>query len=292
MEQYFRKARARFSGGFTVNPGGIQKHELKIAFNISKGVSSSANTAEIEIYNLTESHRNSIGREFDEVTLEAGYLPPSGGGNVGIIFRGQIRDVEHTRDGPNIVTRISCGDGDRALRKATMAKSYPKGTPVKTVLEDAYTELEKYGVTRGEWKLPDGMEPNFKRPYYACGSCSRQLDTLGRGHGFYWSLQNQTMEIIPGDGFVGGLVLITPQSGMIGVPTITDNGVKVSALLNPAIRPNRRVKVESQVLEMNAANGVYRVSQCDYSGDNMDGDFQVDITGESIQGGKVNEGKK
>lgn len=293
MLQYLRKVRATFNGGYVVNPGGISRHEIKIAFNISKGISSSANTAEIEIWNLKESSRNSMGKEFDEITLEAGYMPPQGGaGNVGVIFKGNIRDVEHTRDGSNIVTRISCGDGDKALRRATISKSYRKGTPVKEVVEDIYKELEKQGVKRGEWKFPDDMEQSFKRPYATCGSCAREMDTLGRGRQFYWNIQNGTMEIIPGDGFIGTIVSITPQSGMIGVPTITDNGVKVSALLNPEIRPNRRVQVESQVLEMNAANGVYRVSQCDYSGDNREGEFRVDVTGESVQGGKVDEGKK
>lgn len=293
MLQYLRKVRATFNGGYVVNPGGVSRHEIKIAFNISKGISSSANTAEIEIWNLKESSRNSMGKEFDEITLEAGYMPPQGGaGNVGVIFKGNIRDVEHTRDGSNIITRISCGDGDKALRRATISKSYRKGTPVKEVVEDIYKELEKQGVKRGEWKFPDSMEQSFKRPYATCGSCAREMDTLGRGRQFYWNIQNGTMEIIPGDGFIGTIVSITPQSGMIGVPTITDNGVKVSALLNPEIRPNRRVQVESQVLEMNAANGVYRVSQCDYSGDNREGEFRVDVTGESVQGGKVDEGKK
>ena len=78
-EQYIRKVRCSFNGGFVVNPGGPAKHELKIGFNVTKGISSSANTADIEIYNLTESHRNAMGKEFDEVTLEAGYYPFTGG---------------------------------------------------------------------------------------------------------------------------------------------------------------------------------------------------------------------
>lgn len=292
MEQYLRKVRASFNGGLVINPGGINKHELMISFDVTKGLSSSANKATIELYNLTESHRNGMGKEFDEVTLEAGYIPPGGGGNVGIIFKGNIRDVEHKRSGPDIITTISCGDGDKALRNATTNKSYPKGTPVKTVVEDIYKELEKNGVKRGEWKFPDDMEPNFKRPYAACGSCWREMNTLGRGKGFYWSIQNGAMEIIPGDGYIGMITLINAESGMIDTPTITDNGMKVATLLNPEIRPGRRVKVESTVIKMNAQDGIYRVSECTYSGDNRDGDFKVDITGESVSGGKVDEGKK
>lgn len=293
MRQFLRKVRLKAGGSggsISINPGGISLHEIKIKFSVSKGVSSTQNSAEITIWNLAEKSRNALGKELDDITLEAGYLPPEGGGNVGIIFKGQIRDVEHKRDGADILTTISCGDGDKAIRNAVLGKTYPKGTPVKDVVEDLYKELEAEGVTRGEWKFPDDL-PDFKRPYTVCGTCKRELDTLSRGRDFYWSLQNETMEIIPGNGYIGGIVLLSPETGLIDTPTITDNGVKFKALLNPEIRPNRRVRIESQTLEMNAENGEYRVSECTFAGDNREGDFTVSGTGESVKGGKVDEGK-
>lgn len=290
MLQYLRKVRATFAGGFVINPGGINLRELKISFDIFKDVSSSANSAEITLWNLTEAHRNAIGRVFDMVELEAGYIPPGSSGNVGTIFKGAVRDVEHTREGPNIKTVISCGDGAKALRKATISKSYPKGTPVKTVVDDLAKEMEKHGIARGETKFPEDMQQTFKRPYAVCGLCRDELDTIGRGRRFYWSIQNETFEIVPGDGFVGGVVLLSPATGMIGTPTITDNGVSVSALLNPEVRPNRRVQIESSTLEMNAEDGLYRVSSVNFTGDNMTGPFQMNIEGEAVKGGKVDEG--
>lgn len=293
MLQYLRKVRASFNGGLIINPGPVSTHEIKIEFSISKGISSSPNSAEIKLYNLAETTRNGMGKEFDAITLEAGYMPPGESGNVGIIFKGAVRDVEHKREGTNIITTIACGDGDAAFRRATISKSYPAGTPVKDVIDDIAKQMEAKGLSRGEFKYPEALEgKTFKRPYAACGSCVRELDTIGRGNGFYWSSQNETLELVPSDGFVGTVALITPETGMIGTPAITDNGVRVSALLNPEIRPNRRVQIKSQTLEMNAADGMYRVSECTYSGDNYTGEFKVDITGEAIKGGKVDEGIK
>ncbi|WP_432443036.1 phage protein [Martelella lutilitoris] len=276
-----------------INPGNETGHQIRIEFSINKGISSKQNSADIRLYNLTESHRNAMGKEFDSITLEAGYIPPGDDGNVGVIFKGAVRDVEHekTQDG-NIITTISCGDGDKAIRKATISKSYPKGTPVKTVVKDIYAEMEKKGMARGEWKFPDNMKETFDRPYAMCGMCSRELDVIGKGHKFYWSSQNETLEIIPGDGTVGGIVLLTPDTGMIGTPSITDNGVRVSCLLNPEIRPNRRVQIKSDTLEMNASNGIYRVSEVSFTGNNQDGEFRCDLTCEAIKGGKVDEGVK
>lgn len=291
MQQYLRKVRATFTGGFVVNPGGIHTHEMKINFNVSKGIGGEANSATVEIWNLNEGHRNAVGKELDEITLEAGYMPPNGGSNVGIIFKGQFRDVEHRRDGPDIITKMTCGDGDKALRKAVTSKSFPAGTPVKDVVEELYSQLAKEGVSRGEIKLPDDVK-DFKRPYAMCGACKTELNTLGRGKNFYWSIQNGTFEVIPSDGYIGGMVLITPKTGMVGVPTITDNGVKVECLLNPEIRPNRRVQIESQTLEMNSEGGIYRVSSLTHSGNNIDGKFVTSLQGESVNGSKVDEGKK
>jgi len=292
MRQWLRKARVTFPGGFTVNPSGrVETHELRVAFDVSKGISGSPNTFSIKLWNLSAGNRNAIGRELESVQLEAGYAPPEGGGNLGIIAKGRIRDFQHDREGPDIITTVSCGDGDLAYRRATVSKTIPKGTPIPDVVDELYKELEKQGISKGEFKFPDDIR-TLKRPYSMCGSCTRELDTLGRGNGFYWSIQNETMEVIPSDGYLEGLILVSPSTGMVGTPTITDNGVKVKALLNPEARPNRQVRVESEVLTMNAQSDTYRISQVDFSGDNQQGEFVMNIHGEALSGGKVDEGVK
>lgn len=292
---FLRKVRLKASGkggaSLLINHTPNSLHDIKIEFDVAKTISSDQNSALIKIWNLSEGHRNALGKELDNIELEAGYTPPGGADTTGIIFKGQIRDWEHRRDDENIVTFLSTGEGDKAFRKATITKSYKAGTEVKEVVEDIYKELEKEGVDRGEWKFPEDI-PKFKRPYAAVGPAKREMDTLSHGHHFYWSVQNGTMEIIPGDGKVGMVVVLSKDSGLVGTPTITDNGVRAIALLNPEIRPNRPVRIISQTLEMNAQDGEYRVSEARYSGDNRDGDFYVAITGESIKDGKVDEGKK
>lgn len=294
MRQYLRKVRATFAGsggGLVINPGPLQVHELKIGFNIQKDISGVPNSAVIEITNLSEGHRNAVGKELDDVTLEAGYMPPEGGSNVGIIFRGQMRDVEHRREGPDIITTLTCGDGDQAIGRATISRTFPRGTKVESVIEAINDEFAKQNIARGEWKGVGDL-PTLTRPYSMCGSCSRELNRLGRTHGFYWSIQNGALEIIPGDGYLGGIAFLTPTTGLIESPTITDNGVSAKALLNPEIRPNRRVRIESEMLKANGGGGEYRVSTASYVGDNRDGDFFVQIDGESVSDAKVDEGRR
>ena len=290
--QWLRKARVTFPGGFVINPSDrIEEQELRVSFSVSKSISGSPNTFSIKIWNLSAGHRNQLGQELQMVELEAGYVPPEGGGNLSLIAKGRIRDYQHDREGPDIITTVSCGDGDLAYRRATINKTIPKGTPITEVAEQIQKEMEKQGIQKGEWKFPEETR-TLKRPYSMCGSCTQEMDTLGRGNKFYWSIQNETTEIIPSDGFLSGSILISPSTGMIGAPTITDNGVKVKALLNPAARPNRQMTVESEQLQMNAQDSVYRISQVDFDGDNQEGDFVMNLHGEALSGGKVNEGVK
>lgn len=294
MRQWRRKARVRFDGpegGFVVNPGPVGLHEMRVDFQVSKGIGSTPNRISVTVWNLSESHRNGVGKEFDTITLEAGYDPDGTGGNVGVIATGQIRDVQHERTGADILTTLSCGDGDLAYRKATISRTFPAGTPVPDVVAALHEAMRPFGVDRGEWRFPNDVK-TFKRPYSIAGSCARELDVLGRGNGFYWSVQNGALEIIPGDGALDRLVSLSAASGMVGSPILTDNGARVRCLLNPEIMPGHRVKVESDLIEINAENGVYRVSRVDFGGSNTEGEFMATVHGEAIKGGTVDEGAR
>jgi len=293
MKHWLRKVRVTMTGGgggLVLNPADyVTEAELRIAFSVSKTITGTPNEFSLQIWNMKPGHRAAVGKELDLISVEAGYIPPGGGGAVGLIAKGRVRDVEHRREGPDIVTHVSCGDGDKASRKATISVTLDAGASVEEAVEAIYAEMEKQGIDRGEWKFPDDAG-TFRRPYSMCGACTRELDTLGRGAGFYWSMQDEVLEIIPRDGAIQGGVLISPNTGMIGAPAVTDNGVKVSALLNPGLQVNRTVVIQSEVLEMNRKGSVYRIGALDFSGDNQEGDFTVAIHGETVNGDKVDEG--
>lgn len=292
MQHWLRKIRVTFKGGggsLVVNPGIETDNQLTVSVSIEKSISGKANDAVVRIHNLKQSSRNSIGSEFTDVIIEAGYIPPPSGPDLtGIIFEGQIRDFTHDREGAEIVTTVTVGDGDKALRKSTISKTYPAGTPKEAVMEDIYGKYAEHGVKKGEWLFPP-MEP-FIRPYSIAGTCSRYANELGRYNGFYWSIQNQVMEVIPSDKYLPLVTLLNRDTGMVHYPKITDNGVRVSALLNPEVRPNRLIAVKSEAVPQ--ADGEYRVGRIDYSLDNRDGDFYMHIHGERAVGGVVDEGKK
>jgi len=272
-------------GGLTINANLSSMHDLKIGFDIKKTVSGSPNTGAIEVWNLAGGNRRKLKSEFDRISLEAGYQGQIGSrGNVGIIFDGFIRDVEHVRDGPDIISRIECGDGDKASRQGVIAKTWPAGTKPKAIVTDLHAEMPEVDLG-----VIDGLDdaPAYRRPVTMVGPVTRGMDQIARTHGLLWSVQDGALEVIPADGYIDDVVVLSQGSGLVGIPTITDNGVRLTALLNPQIRVNRVIEVRSDILDENDAGGRFRVSAVDFAGDNRDGDFVAQVTGERISDGRI-----
>jgi len=182
---------------------------------------------------------------------------------------------------------VECGDGDKAARTGTISLTFPKGTKPKEMIEQIQKHMPD--IAKGEWQGVDDL-PAYDRPVVMCGSCTRELDKIGRTHDLAWSVQDGALEIIPTDGYFDDVVVISAQTGMIGVPDITDNGIRVETLLNPQLRCNRLIEVRSETLEMNEKGTRYRISDLRFSGDNRDGDFIASIGGDKVDGKKVDNG--
>jgi len=282
--QFLRKVRVTLgkSGGIVVGerPPDDGKEPLTIRFSVEANISGTPNKGWVEIVNLNKDHRNSVGNEWDWLRVEAGYTGTlHGEGTVATIGEGFIRDVQHIRDRTDIVTHIEFGDGDKAWREGTISETVD-GSPRDAVekIAEAMPEVEQ-GTLLG---VP--TEP-YRRPVVLYGAVAREMNKLSRSHDFRWSIQNGVLETIPKDGYIDEEAVIAPSTGMIGVPTLTDEGIKVAALLNPKVRPNRVIRVISETLEMNTgeSEGRFRVDRATYSGSNHpEGDFRVDIEGTRI----------
>lgn len=278
-EKYIRIVKATFSGS-----GSLVVEDLKIEFQIEKTISGVPNSGTVSVYNLSPQNRQALGKEFDSVQLEAGYQ----GTGTGIILKGAIREVFHSREGQggvDIKSEVKVGDGDKADRTGVVAKTYPTGSKIKDIVTDIHKEGMP-GISLGELKGLDDL-PATRRPLTLVSGTRRAMDQLGRSNNFYWNYQNEALEIIPADGYLDQRVVISPRTGMIGTPTVSDKGINVECLLDPAIRPNRVIEVLSDTLKMNDKPGVYRINGVTYSGDNRDGPFNCQVEGETINGGKV-----
>lgn len=270
--------------------GTLTVRDLKIDFNITKTIGSKTNSATIAIWNLTKSHRRQLGEEFDKIELKVGYRE---GGELSTIFKGTIEDVEHTKESGDVKSEMTCGDGNEGVQKGAVSKTFPAGTKPKSVIEYAVSEMP--GVTKGEMKGIDDL-PAYKRPVTVYGWAANELDKLGREHGFYWSIQSGEFEAVKSDQVLSGTTVISKETGMIGIPTVTDKGVRVKALLNPNVSPGRQIDVRSEFLDEESGRdkrasddggGLFRVSEVTFSGTTRGEEYYVEAEASRVEGGKA-----
>lgn len=285
VRQWWRVVEVTVSG----KAGTLAVRDLKIDFEVAKGIGSKQNTATISIWNLTASHRKQLGEEFDKIELKVGYKA----GPLSTIFKGNIRDVTHTKETADVKSAMECGDGDEAFSKGAVSKTFPSGTKPKEIVD--YLAGEMPGATKGEMKGIDDL-PAYKRPVTLYGWSWSEMDKIGREHGFYWSIQNGQVEAVKNDQVLQGTTVLSSETGMLTIPEITDKGVKIKALLNPEIAPGRQIDVRSDFLDEESGRdkrktdqggGIFRVSDVKFSGSTRSEEYYVEAEASRVEGGKV-----
>jgi len=156
-------------------------------------------------------------------------------------------------------------------------------------------DVQKKGMPGTELGDIVGLDelPPIDSNYSYSAPTKRVMDELGRTYGFYWSIQNGALEIIKRDKYINQVTRITPDTGMISTPSVTDKGISFQCLLDPSVRPNRVVELWSPKMAEQGIDGKYRVSAAKYSGSNRDGQYLVECEAELISGGvAIDEGSE
>lgn len=247
---------------------------LRVKFDINKFSSGPSGRAKIEIYNLSQQSRQAIDQG-QVVLLKAGYQKV-----FDQLFVGNIVPLgfESTRSGPDIITKIECGDGESSIIMARLDKSYPAGTSVLQILQDCagamHTEdsFNPQGTDSGIVFLP--LNPVYNNGFVAKGPVSDTLTAILKPLGLEWSVQNGDLNVLPKTGHNGQTaIVISSATGMIGVPSGTKQLMKFTNLLNPKILPGSLIKLVS---ENSSLNGFYRVRNGHYEGDTHENKWQVE----------------
>lgn len=84
------------------------------------------------------------------------------------------------------------------------------------------------------------------RDTYLAGTLMDQLRAVAREGNFNCTIDGTTVAIWPKDGSRGGAMpVVSPETGLVGYPLYTENGIELTTLYNPSIRYGGKVKVES-----------------------------------------------
>jgi hypothetical protein len=258
----------------------VEIEALRLSFKIKKDLAKAANTAEVTVYNLSAERRASLGSKGARLVLEAGYAESDDVlavlGSVGTreqIFAGDVRLIEHKHEGPNWATKLSSGDGERALAHARFSSSFAPGTSLVEVVKGAAKSL---GVGEGNLGAALGEEAiQYASGYVAHGFASLELDKVLRRAGFEWSVQDGQLQVLRPGAATQEVVVLGPESGLIGSPEMGSAEkkggrpvLKLKSLLQPRLKPGARVEVRSR-----SYAGLYRILKVEHSGDTEGADW-------------------
>lgn len=224
----------------------IDLSQLRIRFKIKKNDAESPNIADIEVYNLTPETSQRIQREFTDIILQAGYE-----GNFGVVFRGNSKQI--TRGRPNetdSVLNIIAADGDAAYNFAVVNTTLAAGSTQRDQIIAASAPMNQRGVGLGY--MPDMGGQRLARGKVMYGMSRNYMRQSARTTDTTWSIQDGKLQFIPNTGLLPGqAVKLTAETGLIGTPQQTTDGILINCLINPQIKPGTIVDLANS--EVNAA---------------------------------------
>lgn len=271
-----------FNREFSINLGGTRvasqtvdgrtNQLLSVSFKVESSLSSSPNTAEVEIRNLSETTRAKVSEKGLLTSIEAGYS-----GKSSEIFLGKLEAGKSVRDGVDWITTFQSSDGGQELRSKRINISYKKIT-LGGALEKVAGALG-VGLGNVAEKIAAGNVrgalDQFSNGAVLSGPVKKELDRLTSTLGVKWSIQNGQLQLLGDDDAIepGDAVVISSSTGMIGGPESGEKGiVEVRSLLIPQLTPGRVVSLESEQI-----TGFYRVEKVTYLGQTRGNDWYADL---------------
>lgn len=271
----------------------IRIEGLRIAFDVRKMIKGDSNKATIELYNLASATRDRLHALGDVVRIQAGYE-----GLVEDLYEGEISHASSGRSGAEFVTTLECGDGDETFSTQSVEQKFSAGERVRDVIKlvagaftkptPAVDDIVRFGPSPKVPKTPPtpsriqfrsidadlaalevdllnaGFSIVLRRAFSVAGNAAEVMDKLARMWRFDWSVQDGVFQLVSfGRTLVGESVLLSPTTGLIGVPSKTeDGGVHFASLLIPQLRPGVLVTLDSEAVE-----GSFRCEDVRFLGD-------------------------
>lgn len=276
--------------------GTLDVSDFRCHFRVEKTNKPEPNKALIEVWNLSPEHRSQLaelapGKKIKlgkkkgktataaigkiPVRLEVGYKAPG----TDLIFLGDLRTVDTEIVGPDWITSISSGDGERAYRTARINQSFGPKAPVDLALRALVKSLGagegNLRQVQSQLKL-QGAAKLLTRGIVLSGPTSRILTDFCRSADLEWSIQDGAIQFVDlNKALAEQAIRLTPDTGLIGSPSVDAAGVmQCKSLIIPGLRCGRTL-----VLEAAEVKGQFRIESLVYEGDTHEGEWSCEIKG-------------
>lgn len=251
-----------------------------VAFQISKTLKPEPNVCELTIWNLNEDQRSQLEelrpKKDDKrgipCRIEAGYK-----GGTSLLWLGDLRTVSSYKDGADWVTELGSGDGEKAYQRSRVSLSFGPKTPVDTALRAMVRALgvDEGNVSKVAAKLRvGGVGKLLSHGAVFSGPAAKQLTDWARSADLEWSIQDGAVQFIDrGKALAGRAIKLSDDSGMVGAPTVDNEGVlSVRMLIMPDVRPGTLL-----VMDAARVKGNYRIEEAHWTGNTAGGEWYIDV---------------
>ena len=259
----------------------LQISDLLVQFNVSRKGTATPAEGEITVYNLNDENERRVRQRGESIRLSAGYH----GSRFGVLAIGEIRGVERERSGLDRLTRIEYGGHVETRSNATVSLSYEGEIPVRTIIADL---VAKYNgvLTLGSLALvpADAVEED----YVYNGRVDSAMSQVLEAYGLIWFDDNGNILVTEkgkqAPDRARDLFFVSERTGMVGTPSVTDDGLVVKTLIDHRIGLDSRVQVESSNIDpplgssddvVPERRGLWKVTGLNHVGDNREGDFNT-----------------
>ena len=288
--------------------------ELHCTFEVHKSRDKNGFYATCKIYNLTAATEKQLIDEGDRLIIEAGYSTTvqenanvDSSGNVltdeqasaakasgqtvtsqtvdvelqyGKIFDGQIIWSSRSKESNvDYVLTLTAIDGDSPLHLNFIKKTVNKGLNQRQALQTVCDSAEKK-IPTNMGTITDGLSMQaLPRGKVFFGDPTDYIADICRGNAADYYIEDGNLHVTRLQDISNNEALVvTPDTGLIGMPQQTQFGVAFKLLLNPAIHLGTLVKLKnSEVNEAQVSPGqqqaplddewIYRVTALTHSGD-------------------------
>lgn len=254
---------------------------FRIKFHVDKvtGNVPNPNPGVIFIWNLNATSRALVSKLQNLLVLEAGY-----GNNQQVIFKGNISYAVTKKEGPDYVTEIHAQDGLFAFQNSIVNQSFSQQTSASAIQTTLIGALKDAGIDPGIMK--GKLTSNYNKGVVLSGKAIDELKKLFEKNNINWTIEDGKVNTIPYGGWLDKpIVILTPNTGLIGIPEQREKDAEKGALisfrclLNPQLGTFQLITVTSKFV-----NGAFVTLKISHIGDTFGTEWYTEgqATGKNI----------
>ncbi|MEG2265221.1 baseplate hub protein [Acinetobacter johnsonii] len=281
-------------------PEALDLSDFHIYFHISQPTTEAPKAAEIYIYNMSKETMDRLcGSDSQKISskviLEVGYADSG----FEILFKGEVFQYRRGRDNQTDTWLCILAVSGKVVKTETaIGIAIPAGKSVDETKNILLKEYEGAGLQLGH--SPTLSDQKFIRGQVLFGSLDANMKQFSKDNDLAYTLSDEEIHMRIVDKYtIEPLHILTPNTGVVGMPQLTTDGLNVTCLLNPKLKWGGRVQVDMTNMQTESydiaygqegvdqpfknptlasgINGMFIVCSAEHSGDNRGNDWYTNL---------------